>query len=211
MMGRIPIGDTGWFIPVTVGYQHLASNKSTVRRFPNAWIFANEHGVGYHFDQKLSVSASAGPLFYNLEEARGDNMGIGGLILASYVLNEQFRFMAGIAANPDSRFPVFPMSGVIWRIRDDLTLEAVAPRTTLIYRFAPKTTVYAATGFQFATFRTSENLAEQTGVAGFNNAIATYEDVPGRGRTRIRNLQALFFGSRRRVLCISANRFYTHP
>jgi hypothetical protein len=177
LLGRIPVRD-GWFVPVNVNYQHISIEQVKGAPVPqNLDLLRIGTGLGCRFTSNLTVSASAGPLFYNLEEVRTSSLGFGGAIMASYVLNPRLRLATGIAINPDSRFPVFPMTGVNWKIRDDLTLDVGAPKTRLVYRFAPKATVYTGAGFQYGTFRTGDTLAGATGVPGFNNAIGTYEDV----------------------------------
>ena len=134
-------------------------------------------GLGYRFAENWTVTASAGPVLYRVEDIEGDDFGVAGLVRATYRISPDLIFNFGLGFNPDTDVPVLPMVGARWRLETNLTLNLMFPRTGVIYQAAPRLSLFVGVGLSGATFRTSDSLGTGIGDPRFNHALATYWDV----------------------------------
>lgn len=176
VFGEVPLNDQ-WYLPMGVSTEHAFLDTADGAPIPDRInVMRVNVGVGYRFNEKWDVSAGAGPLFYNLEDVEGRNIGFGGMIRAVYYYSDKWTFAAGVAVAPDAEIPVFPAAGVIWKPTSDLTVSLMAPNPRVIRSFSDKFRVFVGADVRFAVFRTDDSIQSKTGVSGYNNALGTYRD-----------------------------------
>jgi hypothetical protein len=177
LSAEVPINKE-WFVPVVVGAESLFFNQVDDTPIPDRVnVIRLNAGVGYRFGENWTVSASAGPLLYRVNNIEGEDVGVGGMVRATYRLNPDVIFNFGWVFNPDSDVPVLPMFGARWSVRTNLTLNLMFPRTGIVYQAAPKLSTFVGVGLGGATFRTDESFGNGIGQPRFNNQLATYWDI----------------------------------
>jgi hypothetical protein len=133
-------------------------------------------GLGLRLDEQWTVAATLGPVLYTLHDIESDDLGIVGMVSAVYRAKPNLIFNVGVVFNPDSDIVVLPGLGARWDVRTNLTLNLMFPKPGVIYRAAPKLSLFVGGGLNGATFRTDDQMGANTGLPQFNRAIATYWD-----------------------------------
>ncbi|MCK9377039.1 MAG: porin family protein [Syntrophobacterales bacterium] len=174
---QIPLQDK-WIAELGLGSENLFLNSVVGAPVPdqiNTMRFSA--GLGYRFSQKLTVAVMVSPLFYNLSDIQGNDLGFAGMVRTDYRVNPDLLLVFGVAFNPDSEYPVLPAAGLIWNIRRmNLVLNLMFPGPRLSYRVTPNLSLYAGGRFVGATFRTDSDQGDKIGLPRFNNALGTYRD-----------------------------------
>lgn len=176
VVGEIPINEK-WFVPAGIRSENLFLGTVAGAPIPDQIdTLGLNLGLGYHINDQWTVAASLGPVLYRFDNFSGNDIGVGGMIRATYILSPTLAFVMGLGFEPDSDLPVLPLAGLCWRINTNLTLNLMFPRTELVYRVAPRLNVSAGLSGEFAVFRTSEDLGNKIGQSQYNNALGTYHD-----------------------------------
>ena len=134
-------------------------------------------GFGYRIDDKWTVIALVSPSLYRLDDVNGDDIGVGGGVMAAYRARTNLSFVFGIIGIPDSDVQVLPIAGLRWRVNERNLVELGAPRTRVSYFLEKNWAVYAGGNFKGTVFRSSETLGTQIGQSQYNNALANYRDI----------------------------------
>jgi len=139
-------------------------------------------GVGYRWNDQWSFNALLSPSLYRFEDVNGDDFGVSGGVVATFVQNSALTWAFGIIGSPDSDVPVLPIVGVRWLINDHYTLEVGMPKTRLTYKIEPNLAIYAGLDLNGTTFRTGEHLLPpntppSNNSGQYNSALATYRDI----------------------------------
>jgi len=169
--------DSEWFVPVGVSSGNIFLDSVTRMPVPDDIHTIRLYGgLGYRFNERLTVSGQFGPNFYRLDNVDTSTIGFSGLLNAVYRFKPTLTLAFGVAFNPDSEIPVLPIAGARWDISEALTLNLMYPRPALIYRLTPKLNLFTGADIKFTTFRAEEGLGNRIGLPRYNNAIATYRD-----------------------------------
>ena len=172
-----PLDDT-WSWSLGVRSQNLFFDSLAATPIPDrVHTLGLTPGVGYRIDSKWVVNAFAGPNLYRFEDVDSGAVGVTGGAFATYMAHARLRVTFGLAITPDSDLKVFPMVGLRWRIDDRSTLELGVPRTRFSYSPATRWTLYGGLDMVGTTFRADREPREFAGLAGYDNALATYRDV----------------------------------
>lgn len=139
-------------------------------------------GIGYRWNDQWTFTALVSPSLYRFEDVDGDDIGVSGGIVATFMQKPSLIWSFGIIGSPDSDVPVLPIAGVRWQINDHYTLEVGMPKTRLTYKIEPKLAIYTGLDLNGTTFRTSEHLMPPNtpplnNTAQYNNALASYHDI----------------------------------
>jgi len=176
VIGEIPLNEQ-WFIPVGLRSQNLFLGTVAGAPIPDQVnTLGLNAGVGYRLNNQWTVAASLGPVIYRFDDFRGDDVGVGGVVRATYIYSPKLTLVMGLGFEPDSDLPVLPVAGLRWNIRTNLTLNLMFPRSTLTYRVVPRLNVFAGLGGEFAVFRTSSDFGNKIGLPQFNSTLGTYRD-----------------------------------
>ena len=177
VLGSLPVNER-WFIPLGLGWGNVLLNAVPGEPVPEQInglrLLA---GLGCKINEQWTVAATAGPALYRFEDIQGDDIGAGGIVRAVYRPRRDLTVLFGFGVNPDSVYPVLPLAGVRWDVSTNLTLNLMFPKSGVIYRVAPRLSLYAGADFKFAVFRSDNDLGNQIGQPRFNNALATYQDI----------------------------------
>lgn len=173
---QIPLDDK-WFVPAGIGSRNLFLGTVPGAPIPDQIdTLGFDAGVGYHLNQQWTFAGSLGPRFYRLDGVDGDDLGVGGMVRATWRWKPNLTVAFGIGFEPDSQVPVLPAAGLRWDIRTNLTLNLMWPRPALIYRVNQRVDVFVGGGGNFAVFRADPNLGDKIGQPAFDNALGTYRD-----------------------------------
>jgi hypothetical protein len=177
VMGNVPVTER-WFVPLGIGWGHIlldsVPGEPVPERIDTLHLLT---GLGYRINEQWTVAATAGPVFYRFDDITGNDIGAGGIIRAVYRPRRDLTVLFGFGFNPDSVYPVLPVAGARWDVRTNLTLNLMFPKSGVIYRVAPRLSLFAGADFKFAVFRSDNDLGNQIGQPRFNNALATYQDI----------------------------------
>ncbi|MHB9075043.1 MAG: DUF6268 family outer membrane beta-barrel protein [Desulfobaccales bacterium] len=191
---QIPLQDK-WIAELGLGSDNLFLNSVAGAPVPdqiNTMRFSA--GLGYRFNQKLTVVAMLSPMLYNLSDIHSNDLGFAGMVRAEYRVNPDLLLAFGVGFNPDSEYPVLPAAGLIWNIRQmNLTLNLMFPGPRLIYHATPNLSLYAGGRMVAATFRTESDQGDKIGVPRFNNALGTYRDFHLGGGVDYQIIRGLMF------------------
>jgi len=191
---HIPLQDK-WFAALGLGSDNFFLNSVVGAPVPdqiNTMRFSA--GLGYRFNQKLTVVAMLSPMLYNLSDIHGNDLGFAGMVKADYRVNPDLILAFGVAFNPDSEYPVLPAAGLIWNIRQmNLTLNLMFPSPRLIYHVNPNLSFYAGGRMVATTFRTDSDQGDKIGLPRFNNALSTYRDFHLGGGVNYQIIRGLMF------------------
>ena len=169
--------DEKWFIPLGISSANLFLDPVAGAPIPEEiHTLRLLGGLGYHLNDQWSFSASLGPAFYRLSDVDTSTLGLGGMVQAIWRMQPSLTLAFGIGFNPDSDIPVLPAAGARWNIRTNLTLNLMFPRPVLIYRAAPRLSLFAGGDIKFAVFRASSDEGDKIGQLPYNNALGTYRD-----------------------------------
>jgi opacity protein-like surface antigen len=167
-----------WFLPVVVGSENLFLGSVDGVPIPERVHVARVNaGVGYRFAENWTLAAGVGPVLYRFEDVEGDDVGVSGGLRATYRVGPNLILNFGMAFNPDSDVPVLPVLGARWTVQTNLDLNLMFPRTGVIYRVAPRVSLFVGAGLGGATFRTDNAFGTEIGDPRFNHELATYWDV----------------------------------
>ena len=174
---ELPINDR-WFVPLGLGSDNLFMESVEGAPIPDqVHTLRLNTGLGYRFNDDWTISGSLGPVLYRFEDIASNDIGVGGMVRASYRASPDLNVSFGLAFNPDSDIPVFPAAGVRWIVRTNLTLNLMVPKPGVIYRATPKLNLFVGGSIGGATFRSSDTLGTQIGQPRFNHELASYWDV----------------------------------
>ncbi len=166
-----------WFVPLGISSANFFLDSPGGSPVPeeihSLRLFA---GLGYQLNDQWSISAGLGPVLYRLSDLDTGTLGLGGMIHAIWRMRPDLTLAFGIGFLPDSDVPVLPAAGLRWNIQTNLILNLMFPRPVLIYRAAPKLSLFAGADIKFAVFRTAEDLGDRIGQPRYNNALGTYRD-----------------------------------
>jgi opacity protein-like surface antigen len=169
--------DEKWFIPLGISSANFFLDPAAGAPIPEEiHTLRLLGGLGYHLNDQWSIAASLGPALYRLSDVDTGTLGLGGMIHALWRLRPDLTLAFGVGFNPDLDVPVLPAAGVRWNIRTNLTLNLMFPRPVLIYRAAPKLSLFAGADIKFAVFRAAADQGNEIGQPRYNNALGTYRD-----------------------------------
>lgn len=167
-----------WFLQMDLGSDNLFLDEVSGVPIPDAiHTMRFGAGIGYHWNDKWTVTGMISPSLYRLEDVQGSDVGLAGGVLALYHANPKWMWSFGLMVAPDSDLPVLPMAGVNWIINDQFTLQMMFPKPRLLYRIDRQWTLYTGLDMVGTTFRTADDFGVKIGMSQYNNALATYRDV----------------------------------
>jgi len=167
-----------WFMRMNFGSDNLFLDTVSGAPIPDAvHTMRLGAGIGYHWNDKWTVTGMVNPMLYRLDDVQGSDVGFSGGLLALYRANSKLTWSFGIMVAPDSDLPVLPMVGANWMINDQFTLQMMFPQPRLLYRVDRQWTLYTGLDMVGTTFRASDNFGTKIGMTEYNNALATYRDV----------------------------------
>jgi opacity protein-like surface antigen len=176
MAGAVPLSQR-WFVPLGLGSGNFFLDSVTGMPIPDQIHTLRLHtGLGYQLNEQWTLMAGVGPALYRYDHVSSDDFGIAGMVSAIYQVRPDLTLAFGIGVNPDSSIPVLPAAGVRWDIQTNLTLNLMFPRPVLLYRVAPKLSVFAGGDIKLAVFRADTDQGDQIGLRQYNNALGTYRD-----------------------------------
>lgn len=176
VMGEIPVNDR-WFVPLRIGSRNLFLGTVAGTPIPGQIsTLGLDTGLGCRWNDQWMFSASLGPRLYRFNDVGGDEVGVGGLVMATYQWKPDLTVGVGLNFEPDRQVPVLPGAGLQWDIRPNLTLDLMWPRTALIYRVDKPLELFVGASGNFAVFRAGPNEGNNIGQPAFNNALGTYRD-----------------------------------
>lgn len=174
--GAIPISEQ-WFIPVGLGAGNFFLDSVSGVPFPDEIHTLRLHtGLGYRIDEDWTVMATLGPAIYRLDHIDSSDFGLSGMFGATYRMRPNLLLAFGLGINPDSSIPVLPAAGARWDIKTNLTLNLMFPRPALLYRAAPRLSLFAGADVKITVFRADSDQGTRIGQPQFNNALGTYRD-----------------------------------
>ena len=172
----VPLNEQ-WFVPVSVGSRNLFLGGVSGAPIPDEIHTAGANvGLGYRINDQWTVMGSAGPRFYRVDSLDSTDIGVGGMVRASYQYSPRLAFAFGLAVEPDRDIPVLPMAGVRWRIQTNLTVSLMFPRSGINWRVDPRLNLFAGLSGNFTVFRLSHDFGDQLGQTRFNSGLGTYRD-----------------------------------
>ena len=172
----IPVNDK-WFVPMGIGSRHDFLGNPGGAPIPDQIdTLGFNAGVGYHFNEQWTLIGSLGPRLYRLDDLTSSDIGVGGMIRATYRWKPNLTIALGIAFDPDRDVPVLPAAGMRWGIQTNLTLSLMFPKSGLDYRVAPRLNLFAGGDGNFTVFCAEKDLGDKIGLPQFNNGLGTYRD-----------------------------------
>lgn len=166
-----------WFVPLGISSANFFLNSFAGAPIPDEInTLRLLGGLGYNINDEWSIAASLGPVLYRLSDADSGDLGLGGMVHALWRLRPDLMLAFGVGFEPDRDIPVLPAAGLRWNIRTNLTLNLMFPRPVLIYRAAPRLSLFAGADVKFAVFRGAEDLGDKIGQPRYDNALGTYRD-----------------------------------
>jgi opacity protein-like surface antigen len=166
-----------WFVPLGVSSANFFLNSLAGAPIPDEVNSVRLlGGLGYNLNDQWSISAALGPVLYRVTDVDSGDIGLGGRVQAIWRWRPNLTLAFGIGFEPDANVPVLPAAGARWRIQTNLTLNLMFPRPVLVYRAAPKLSVFAGADVKFAVFRASEDFGDKLGQPRYDNALGTYRD-----------------------------------
>jgi len=133
-------------------------------------------GLGCHLNEQWMIAGALGPRIYRLDSVDGGDIGIGGMVRATYKWQPNLTVAMGFAVEPDRDVPVLPAAGLRWGIRTNLSLSLMYPRSGLDYRLNSRLTLFVGFDGNFAVFRGDQDLGDKIGKPQFNDGLGTYRD-----------------------------------
>ena len=178
---RFKVNDS-WFIPL--GLQSDNYFLGSVAGAPVPDDIHTLHlrtGLGWHWNDKWTFTAVAGPTLYRFNDIHTDDFGGSGGVMATFAQRPDLTWTFGIFASPDSDVPVLPMVGVHWQINDQYTLDVGIPKTRLTYHIDQQWALYTGLNMNGTTFRSGDDLGvrvnPKSADSQYDNALATYRDI----------------------------------
>lgn len=186
-----------WFVPVA-----LSSRNINFDRYGHDTIFSHlngapgdahldepipfsittlglDVGVGCQFDKQWTFVTEVGPRFYNLDEMKGIDVGVGGMFEAVYKWTPDFTVGVGLSINADRDVPILPAAGVNWRMSTNLDLSLMFPRSELEYHINRRLTLFSDFDAEFTVFRADFEFASAPDLFAeykYPNVVGTYRD-----------------------------------
>jgi Domain of unknown function (DUF6268) len=134
-------------------------------------------GLGWHYNDRWTFVGSLGPRFYRIDDVDGTDVGIGGMLSATYKWKPNLTVALGLNFEPDRNVPVLPAAGLRWIARTNLIVSLMFPRSGVDYLVNRRLDLFAALDGEFTVFRAESDLANKTGAPlAFNNGLGTYRD-----------------------------------
>ncbi len=194
LRAEIPVDDQ-WFVPVGIGSRNLFLGTVAGAPIPDQIdTMGLAAGLGYHLNEQWTFVGSVGPQFYRLDDIGGDDVGVAGMVRATWRWKPNLTLAFGIAFEPDNQVPALPLAGLRWDIRTNLTLNLMWPGPALIYHVDKRFDVFMGAGGNFTVFRSDPNLGNRIGQPAFNNALGTYRDFHLGAGAEYRLLRGLSLG-----------------
>lgn len=107
------------------------------------------------------------PAFYGDDwDFQSRNFRISTRLLAVYVPDEKWAFIAGVAFFPRYEDAVWPLVGLVYKASDRLVFNLTPPRPDISYKLSDRTTVFAEAGFFINEYPVARSASE--------NAILLY-------------------------------------
>ncbi|MGO8677617.1 MAG: DUF6268 family outer membrane beta-barrel protein [Limisphaerales bacterium] len=176
LAGAVALNDK-WFVPLGVSSADFFLNSLAGAPIPDEInTLRLLGGLGYNINDQWSIAASLGPVLYRLSDLDTGDVGLGGMVHALWRLRPDLMLAFGVGFEPDRDIPVLPAAGLRWNIRTNLTLNLMFPRPMLIYRAAPRLSLFAGADVKFAVFRGAEDMGDKIGQSRYDNALGTYRD-----------------------------------
>ena len=166
-----------WFLPFGLASRNLFLGTVAGVPIPDQIdTLGFDAGLGYHFNDQWTFVGGLGPRFYRLDAIDHSNLGIAGMVRATYRWKPNLTLTLGLAIETDRDVPVLPAAGLRWEIRTNLTLSLMFPKSGLDYRVTPKLNLFVGANGNFTVFRAPNNLGDKIGRLQFNHGLGTYRD-----------------------------------
>ncbi len=148
----------------------------------NLQTVSTTFGAGYKIDDKWSVFAGVSPrlsLMQGWDRVDAQEVEIGGMLGATYIVNPDLVFTFGLGVNPGTDgIPVLPIAGVRWKFEKDWTLNVGVPRTSIDYQLLPNLRLSPLlVGFEGGEFHTSKTYGTNVGLPQLNDRKMHYNEV----------------------------------
>jgi hypothetical protein len=102
-----------WFVPFGLGSRNLFLGAVAGAPIPDQIdTLGFNTGLGYRFNDQWTLVGSLGPRFYRLDSLDSSDIGIGGMVRATYEWKPNLTLALGLAFEPDRDVPVLPAAGV---------------------------------------------------------------------------------------------------
>jgi hypothetical protein len=134
-------------------------------------------GVEYRQSREWVFLASAGPALGKYDDVSTTDISVVGYFAGVWNPNPSVTAFFGLAVSTDGRVPVFPVVGVDWRINQSYELNATFPKLWMIYHQNQKLSFHSGVEFVLADFRTGKLSGTQIGLAKYNDALGSYQEV----------------------------------
>lgn len=176
LTGEIPVNQQ-WFVPFGLASRNIFLGGVAGAPIPSEIdTLGLGAGAGWHYNDRWTFVATVGPRFYRLDEFYGGDVGIGGLVRATYRWKPNLTLALGLSFEPERDIPVLPAAGLRWEIQTNLILSLMFPRTGLDYRVKPRLDLFAGLDGNFTVFRAESDLGNKIGLPQYNNGLGTYRD-----------------------------------
>lgn len=98
----------------------------------------------FQITETLGISLGITPGFWSdFQSASGDDFRLPARVLGTYQVGNALKIAAGAVYTDNIRRNILPAGGVIWQIDDRLKLEALLPRSRLVYNLHSEWAIYA--------------------------------------------------------------------
>jgi hypothetical protein len=174
---EVPVNDQ-WFVPMGLVSRNFFLGGVNGAPIPDQIdTLGAGAGLGWHYNDRWTFVGSVGPRFYRIDDVNGTDIGIGGMLRATYKWKPNLTVAFGLNFEPDRDVPVLPAAGLRWNARTNLTVSIMFPRSGVDYRVNQRLDLFAGFDGNFTVFRAESDLANKTGAPlAFNNGLGTYRD-----------------------------------
>ena len=175
--------DSKWSLKWGVEDNRLDFGRPSGSPLPqNLQTLSMQIGAGYKIDDKWSLFAAVSPrlsLMQGWDRVDAQEVEIGGMVGANYIVNKDLAFTFGLAVNPGTdSIPVLPLAGVRWKFEKDWTLNLGVPRTSIDYQLFPNLRLSPLlVGFEGGEFHTSKTYGNAYGMPQLNDRKVHYNEV----------------------------------
>lgn len=173
----IPLGGR-WVLMTGLELQDVVLDTVPSSPVPS-WIhtLGLQAGLGYRWRDDLMFMAMATPSLHKLEDTGGNDIGLSGMLNATWNLRPDLTFVFGLMVTPESDLKALPVAGLDWRVNDEIELSLLLPRPRMTWHIDERWSFHAGAGISGTTFRTGDSFGTQHGDARLNDALATYRDI----------------------------------
>jgi len=145
---RLP--DTLQSISGVVALEYLVNDETA---------FMIETRPGVYFQQKVNSGAVDAPT---------------NIVAVVPISGKKVYLVGGVAISTLSRYPVFPIGGLLWHISDKWDLRAYLPDPRLVYEVSDTLEVYTGAELEGGAYKSDNRPIDPTKVSG---AVITYDEV----------------------------------